>query len=205
VEAHRGLRARAERGEDRDAARHAGARRRPALWEGDVEPLPEGNWPIVAASPLPYFPHSQVPTEMTAPTWTSDRRLTCRAAARDRGRASTCSRSTWRTATCSRASSRRSPTAAPTSTADRSRTACASRSRCSTRCARRGRGAADVGAHLGGRLVPGGHGPADAVEVARMLQAHGCDAVDVSAGQTVPDSAGLRAPVPDAVRRPHPS
>mgnify|MGYP003694050561 CR=1 FL=1 len=29
--------------------------------------------------------------------------------------------------------------------------------------------------------------PADAVAVARMLQAHGCDIVDVSAGQTVPD------------------
>jgi anthraniloyl-CoA monooxygenase len=35
------------------------------MWEGIDEPLPEGNWPIVAASPLPYFPHSQVPREMT--------------------------------------------------------------------------------------------------------------------------------------------
>ena len=35
--------------------------------------------------------------------------------------------------------------------------------------------------------LPGGHGPADAVEVARLLHAHGCDAIDVSAGQTVPD------------------
>jgi anthraniloyl-CoA monooxygenase len=34
---------------------------------------------------------------------------------------------------------------------------------------------------------PGGHEPDDAVEVARLLAAHGCDAVDVSAGQTVPD------------------
>jgi anthraniloyl-CoA monooxygenase len=34
---------------------------------------------------------------------------------------------------------------------------------------------------------PGGHEPADAVEVARLLKAHGCDAVDVSAGQTVSD------------------
>ena len=34
---------------------------------------------------------------------------------------------------------------------------------------------------------PGGHEPADAVEVARMLKGHGCDIVDVSAGQTVPD------------------
>jgi anthraniloyl-CoA monooxygenase len=35
------------------------------MWEGMDEPLPEGNWPIISASPLPYFPHSQVPKEMT--------------------------------------------------------------------------------------------------------------------------------------------
>ncbi|HUE90153.1 MAG TPA: FAD-dependent monooxygenase [Vicinamibacterales bacterium] len=35
--------------------------------------------------------------------------------------------------------------------------------------------------------APGGMEPADAVEVARMLHAIGCDVVDVSAGQTVPD------------------
>jgi anthraniloyl-CoA monooxygenase len=34
---------------------------------------------------------------------------------------------------------------------------------------------------------PGGMEPQDAVEVARLLKAHGCDVVDVSAGQTVPD------------------
>jgi anthraniloyl-CoA monooxygenase len=34
---------------------------------------------------------------------------------------------------------------------------------------------------------PGGMGPEDAVAVARLLQASGCDIVDVSAGQTVPD------------------
>ena len=35
--------------------------------------------------------------------------------------------------------------------------------------------------------APGGLEPADAVEVARLLRAHGCDVVDVSAGQTVPE------------------
>jgi anthraniloyl-CoA monooxygenase len=34
------------------------------LWEGIDEPLPEGNWPLISASPIPYFPHSQVPKEM---------------------------------------------------------------------------------------------------------------------------------------------
>jgi anthraniloyl-CoA monooxygenase len=35
--------------------------------------------------------------------------------------------------------------------------------------------------------MPGGMEPDDAVAVARMLKEHGCDIVDVSAGQTVPD------------------
>ncbi len=34
--------------------------------------------------------------------------------------------------------------------------------------------------------APGGMQPDDTVEVARLLAAHGCDAIDVSAGQTVP-------------------
>jgi anthraniloyl-CoA monooxygenase len=36
------------------------------LWEGEDQPLPEGNWPLIAPSPLPYLPGiSQVPREMT--------------------------------------------------------------------------------------------------------------------------------------------
>jgi anthraniloyl-CoA monooxygenase len=35
------------------------------MWEGIDEPLEEGAWPIIAPSPLPYFPHSQVPRAMT--------------------------------------------------------------------------------------------------------------------------------------------
>ena len=35
------------------------------MWEGMDEPLPSGAWPIVSASPLPYFPDSQIPREMT--------------------------------------------------------------------------------------------------------------------------------------------
>ncbi|HWV51347.1 bifunctional salicylyl-CoA 5-hydroxylase/oxidoreductase [Pseudorhodoplanes sp.] len=45
---------------------HAGRKGATKLsWEGDSEPLPEGAWPIVSASPIPYFPNSQVPREMT--------------------------------------------------------------------------------------------------------------------------------------------
>ncbi|MEA2833476.1 MAG: anthraniloyl-CoA monooxygenase [Methylobacteriaceae bacterium] len=35
------------------------------MWEGIDEPLEEGAWEIMAASPLAYFPHSQVPREMS--------------------------------------------------------------------------------------------------------------------------------------------
>jgi len=35
------------------------------MWEGIDEPLEQGAWPIISASPLPYFPHSVVPREMT--------------------------------------------------------------------------------------------------------------------------------------------
>jgi anthraniloyl-CoA monooxygenase len=44
---------------------HAGRKAATKLiWEGDNEPLDEGAWPILSASPLPYYPHSQVPKEM---------------------------------------------------------------------------------------------------------------------------------------------
>lgn len=35
------------------------------MWEGMDRPLPQGAWPIISASPLPYYPESQVPREMT--------------------------------------------------------------------------------------------------------------------------------------------
>src|SRR5207244_10090128 len=34
------------------------------LWEGIDEPLAEGNWPLISASAMPYFPHSQIPKAM---------------------------------------------------------------------------------------------------------------------------------------------
>ncbi|MEU4930891.1 bifunctional salicylyl-CoA 5-hydroxylase/oxidoreductase [Streptomyces yokosukanensis] len=35
------------------------------MWEGIDEPLPRGNWPLVAASPLPYKPGSQTPRQLS--------------------------------------------------------------------------------------------------------------------------------------------
>jgi anthraniloyl-CoA monooxygenase len=34
------------------------------MWEGMDRPLAEGAWPVVSASPLPYYPESQVPAEL---------------------------------------------------------------------------------------------------------------------------------------------
>jgi anthraniloyl-CoA monooxygenase len=45
---------------------HAGRKASTQLmWEADNRPLKDGNWPIVSASPLPYFPESQTPAELT--------------------------------------------------------------------------------------------------------------------------------------------
>lgn len=45
---------------------HAGRKGSTALmWEGMDRPLAEGNWPLIAPSPLPYLPTSQVPEPMT--------------------------------------------------------------------------------------------------------------------------------------------
>ncbi len=35
------------------------------MWDGMDQPLPEGAWPVISASALPYYPHSQIPREMT--------------------------------------------------------------------------------------------------------------------------------------------
>jgi anthraniloyl-CoA monooxygenase len=35
------------------------------MWEGDTEPLDEGNWEIMSPSPIKYRPDGQVPREMT--------------------------------------------------------------------------------------------------------------------------------------------
>ncbi|NNM32731.1 MAG: bifunctional salicylyl-CoA 5-hydroxylase/oxidoreductase, partial [Gemmatimonadetes bacterium] len=45
---------------------HAGRKGATMLdWEGSNEPLPDDGWPIKSASPIPYFEHSPVPSELT--------------------------------------------------------------------------------------------------------------------------------------------
>ncbi len=45
---------------------HAGPKGSTQLgWQEIDEPLPEGNWPLIAASPIPYGPNNQTPRAMT--------------------------------------------------------------------------------------------------------------------------------------------
>ncbi|WP_329581494.1 bifunctional salicylyl-CoA 5-hydroxylase/oxidoreductase [Streptomyces sp. NBC_01361] len=52
------------------------------MWEGIDDPLPDGNWPLVAASPLPYKPGSQIPHELTRDELTDVRQQFTSAAVR---------------------------------------------------------------------------------------------------------------------------
>ena len=176
------------------------------MWEGIDEPLEQGAWPIISASPLPYYPHSVVPREMTRADM--DAVIADFVAATERA-----DRAGFdmvelhaRTAICWRASSRRSPTSAPTTTAARSTTACAFRSKCSAPCAPPGRTRSRC--RCASRRPTGSDGGLtgdDAVEVARAFADAGCDLIDVSTGQTVADAQPMfgrmfQTPFSDQIR-----
>jgi len=159
------------------------------LWEGDNEPLQDGGWPLVSASPIPYFAdRSPVPREMTRAD------MDCAVAdfaaaaalARDAGfdllevhmahgylLASFISPLT-NTRTDGYGGSLDNRLRFPLEVFDACRAVWPQEKPMSARIS-----AVD--------WTPGGMEPDDAVEVARQLKAHGCDIVDVSAGQTVPD------------------
>jgi anthraniloyl-CoA monooxygenase len=168
---------------------HAGRKASTRLsWEGDNEPLPSGSWPILAPSAVPYYPHSQVPKEMTredmdavVADFTRATRLAIQAgfdmvevhAAHGYLLASFIS-----PVTNLREDQYGGPLSNrmryPLEVFDAVRRVWPEEKPMSVRIS-----AVD--------WFPGGITPADSVEVARMLKAHGCDIVDVSAGQTVPD------------------
>jgi anthraniloyl-CoA monooxygenase len=165
------------------AGRKASTRR---SWEGDVEPLPSGNWPIVSASPIPYFAHSQVPAEMTRADMQANLADYVQATrhavaagfdllevhmAHGYLLASFISPLTNRR-TDGYGGSIENRMRFPLEVFDAVRAVWPAEKPMSVRISA-------VDWH------PEGHGPEDAVEVARLLKAHGCDAVDVSAGQTI--------------------
>jgi anthraniloyl-CoA monooxygenase len=164
-----------------------GATRR--LWEGDNEPLDEGGWPLVSASPIPYFPdRSPVPREMTRHDMqqTIAEFVQATSLAQEAGfdlleihmahgylLASFISPLTNERSD-EYGGSLENRMRFPLEVFDACRAAWPAHKPMSTRIS-----AVD--------WAPRGMEPADAAEVARMLKAHGCDIVDVSAGQTVPE------------------
>ncbi|MFF3820455.1 bifunctional salicylyl-CoA 5-hydroxylase/oxidoreductase [Streptomyces bluensis] len=158
------------------------------MWEGIDEPLEDGNWPLVAASPLPYTPENQTPRELTRAQLTDIREEFSQAA--------------WRAARCgfdllelhcahgyllsgflSPLTNRRTDRYGgsldrrlrfPLEVFDAVRAVWPEERPMTVRIS-----ATD--------WADGGTTAEDAVEIARAFAAHGADAVDVSTGQVVAD------------------
>jgi anthraniloyl-CoA monooxygenase len=158
------------------------------MWEGDSEPVTDGAWDLVSASPIPYFPNvSQTPQEMT--------RAQMDAVVADYVRATEYAEeagfdllevhmahgyllaSFISPLTNQRddqyGGSLENRMRFPLEVFDACRAAWPDERPMSVRVS-----AVD--------WAPGGIEPSDTVEVSRLLAAHGCDVVDVSTGQTVP-------------------
>jgi anthraniloyl-CoA monooxygenase len=176
------------------------------MWEGIDEPLEHGNWPLISASALPYLAHSQVPKEMDRADMDRVKADFVRAA--EMSEAAGFDLIELHFAHGYLLASFLSPLT--------------------------NRRQDDYGGSLDGRLrypleilaavravwpadkpisvrisatdwLEGGTTPEDAVAIARALAAHGCDIVDVSAGQTVPNDAPrygrlFQTPLSDRIR-----
>jgi anthraniloyl-CoA monooxygenase len=159
------------------------------LWEGEDEPLPEGNWPLIAPSPIPYRPHNQTPREMTRGDMDQVAADFVRATAMaaDAGfdlLELHLAHGYLLGSFISPLTNRRT---------DQYGGSLASRMRYPLEIVTRVRAEWPQARPLSVRIsavdwAPGGMEAQDAVEVARMAVAAGADIVDVSAGQTVPDA-----------------
>jgi anthraniloyl-CoA monooxygenase len=159
------------------------------LWEGDSEPLESGAWPIVSASPIPYFPdRSQTPRELSRRDMEDVREDYVRAA--DLARTAGFDLLEIHMAHGYLLASFISPLT--NRRADEYGGTLANRMRFPLEVFDACREVWPPERPMSVRIsavdwLPGGVEPEDAVEVARLLRLHGCDVVDVSAGQTVPD------------------
>ncbi|MBV9818790.1 MAG: bifunctional salicylyl-CoA 5-hydroxylase/oxidoreductase [Solirubrobacterales bacterium] len=157
------------------------------LWEGDHEPLQRG-WPVIAPSPLPYFPHSPVPREMTRADLEQVRGEFVAAARR----AEACGFDLLEIhmAHGYLLSSFLSPLTNVRE--DEFGGDLAGRARFPLEVFAACRAVWPAEKPMAARIsatdwVPGGFTGGDAVALARMLADHGCDLVDVSTGQVSPD------------------
>ncbi len=160
------------------------------LWDGDNEPLAEGGWDVISASPIPWRPENPVPKEMT--------RQDMSAAIADYVRAADMAHEAGfdilelHLAHGYLLASFVSPLTNERD--DEYGGSLENRLRFPLEVFDAVRAAWPAERPMSARISavdwkPGGMEPGDAVEVARLLKAHDCDVVDVSAGQTVPDQA----------------
>jgi len=176
------------------------------LWEGDSLPLESGGWSVLAASPIPYFPESPVPREMDRSDLdrVRDQFVESTRMAEEAGfdlLELHCAHGYLLASFISPLTNRRrdeygGDLAArmryPLEVFDAVRKVWPDAKPISVRIS-----AVD--------WAPGGMESEDAVEVARLLKRHGCDIIDVSAGQTVPDQEPVygrlyQTPFADRVR-----
>jgi anthraniloyl-CoA monooxygenase len=157
------------------------------MWEGMDEPLEDGGWPLLAPSPLPYLPHSQLPKEMDRADLAMVRDQ-FRAAATD-GAEAGFDLLELHMAHGYLLSSFLSPLSNHRS--DEYGGSLANRARYPLEVfdAVRAVWAGPLSVRISATdWVDGGFDAGDAVEFARMLVDHGVDLVDVSTGQTSPDA-----------------
>ncbi|MGH2569791.1 MAG: bifunctional salicylyl-CoA 5-hydroxylase/oxidoreductase [bacterium] len=187
---------------------HAGRKGSTKLaWEGIDEPLPAGGWPLLSASPIPWFPHSPVPKEMDRADMDGVHDDFVRAAEMAEAAgfdivelhfahgyllASFISPLT-NVRRDGYGGALRNRMRFPLEVLDAVRAVWPAHKPLSVRIS-----AVD--------WTPDGMGPGDAVQVAALLKEHGCDIVDVSAGQTVPHAKPVygrqfQTPFSDRIRR----
>jgi anthraniloyl-CoA monooxygenase len=159
------------------------------LWEGMDEPLPEGGWPVMSASPIPYRPHSPVPKGMDRADM--DRVIAEFARATDLASEAGFDLLELHFAHGYLLASFISPlTNART---DAYGGAIEGRMRFPLEVLSAVRAAWPAHKPISVRIsaadwAPGGLSPEESVAAARMLKEHGCDIVDVSTGQTVAEA-----------------
>ena len=159
------------------------------MWEGMDQPLPDGNWPLVAASAIPYYPHSQVPRELERADMEGI--VADYVAATHRAIEAGFDLVEIHMAHGYLLASFISPLTNRRS--DAYGGSVENRMRFPLQVLDAVRAVWPAERPLSVRIsacdwAPGGLPEDESVEVARMLAAHGCDLVDVSTGQTVPEA-----------------
>jgi anthraniloyl-CoA monooxygenase len=176
------------------------------MWEGMDRPLESGGWPLVSASPLPYFPDSQVPAELTRAGMDEVRRQFVDTARRAHQAGfdllelhmahgyllNSFLSPVTNIRTDEYGGDLANRAKFPLEVFDACRAVWPARKPMSVRIS-----ATD--------WIPGGFTPEDAVALAAMLRDHGCDIVDVSSGQVAPEQKpqygrSFQTPFADRIR-----